>query len=124
VFAPKDKIGDWLEMYTKVMELNYWTSERPNPPPTMTRQGMDRQGQARRQGSGAETEAAGPGDRHVRQVPNIPTSPVRTASRATSSIPAKHPGPDKYQAARRSVVIGSNNSAHDICAALWETIAT
>ena len=25
VFAPKDKIGDWLEMYTKVMELNYWT---------------------------------------------------------------------------------------------------
>ena len=25
VFAPKDKIGDWLEMYTKIMELNYWT---------------------------------------------------------------------------------------------------
>ncbi|MFM2397975.1 MAG: hypothetical protein RL341_132, partial [Pseudomonadota bacterium] len=26
VFSPKDKIGDWLEMYTKVMELNYWSS--------------------------------------------------------------------------------------------------
>jgi putative flavoprotein involved in K+ transport len=26
VFSPKDKIGDWLEMYTKVMELNYWGS--------------------------------------------------------------------------------------------------
>src|SRR5262245_59144004 len=26
VFSPKDKIGDWLEMYTRVMELNYWTS--------------------------------------------------------------------------------------------------
>lgn len=26
VFAPKDKIGDWLEMYTKVMEVNYWPS--------------------------------------------------------------------------------------------------
>src|SRR5690606_2831139 len=25
VFTPKDKVGDWLEMYTKVMELNYWT---------------------------------------------------------------------------------------------------
>ena len=24
VFTPKDQIGDWLEMYTKVMELNYW----------------------------------------------------------------------------------------------------
>jgi len=26
VFSPKDKLGDWLEMYTKVMEINYWTS--------------------------------------------------------------------------------------------------
>ncbi|MEM8752912.1 MAG: NAD(P)/FAD-dependent oxidoreductase, partial [Pseudomonadota bacterium] len=26
VFAPKDKIGDWLESYTKIMELNYWSS--------------------------------------------------------------------------------------------------
>ena len=26
VFAPKDKIGDWLEMYTRVMEVNYWGS--------------------------------------------------------------------------------------------------
>ncbi len=24
VFSPKDKIGDWLEMYTRVMEVNYW----------------------------------------------------------------------------------------------------
>ena len=26
VFSPKDKIGDWLEMYARVMELNYWGS--------------------------------------------------------------------------------------------------
>jgi len=26
VFTPKDKMGDWLEMYVKVMELNYWGS--------------------------------------------------------------------------------------------------
>src|SRR5512146_3582410 len=26
VFSPKDKIGDWLEMYAKVMELNFWGS--------------------------------------------------------------------------------------------------
>ncbi|HET9069431.1 MAG TPA: NAD(P)/FAD-dependent oxidoreductase, partial [Amaricoccus sp.] len=26
VFSPKDKIGDWLEWYTSVMELNYWGS--------------------------------------------------------------------------------------------------
>ena len=26
VFSPKDKIADWLESYTRVMELNYWTN--------------------------------------------------------------------------------------------------
>src|SRR5207253_3419233 len=26
IFSPKDKIADWLEMYTRVMELDYWTS--------------------------------------------------------------------------------------------------
>ena len=26
VFAPKDKIGDWLESYTRVMEVPYWSS--------------------------------------------------------------------------------------------------
>src|SRR3569833_925965 len=26
VFSPKDKIGDWLEMYTRVMEVPYWSS--------------------------------------------------------------------------------------------------
>jgi putative flavoprotein involved in K+ transport len=25
VFTPKDKMGDWLEMYARVMELTYWT---------------------------------------------------------------------------------------------------
>ncbi|MDX1732276.1 MAG: NAD(P)/FAD-dependent oxidoreductase, partial [Aurantimonas coralicida] len=32
---------------------------------------------------------------------------------------SQHPGPDAYKD-RKVVVIGSNNSAHDICAALWE----
>jgi putative flavoprotein involved in K+ transport len=32
---------------------------------------------------------------------------------------SKHPGPDAYKG-KKAVVIGSNNSAHDICAALWE----
>jgi putative flavoprotein involved in K+ transport len=26
VFTPKDQMGDWLEMYARVMELNYWGS--------------------------------------------------------------------------------------------------
>ena len=41
------------------------------------------------------------------------------SSRATSTTPRQHPGPDAYEG-KQCVVIGSNNSAHDICAALWE----
>jgi putative flavoprotein involved in K+ transport len=38
VFTPKDKVGDWLEMYTKVMELNYW---RKRSTPASTRAGRN-----------------------------------------------------------------------------------
>ncbi len=31
VFAPKDKIGDWLEMYTRIMELNYFHGMHGRP---------------------------------------------------------------------------------------------
>ena len=31
IFTPKDKLGDWLEMYAKVMELNYWGSSECRP---------------------------------------------------------------------------------------------
>ncbi len=41
------------------------------------------------------------------------------SSRATSSTPRTHPGPEAY-AGKKAVVVGSNNSAHDISAALWE----
>ena len=35
---------------------------------------------------------------------------------------SQHPGPEAYLG-QRAVVIGSNNSAHDICGALWENDA-
>src|SRR5690606_34361237 len=28
VFTPKDKMGDWLEAYVKMMELDYWGSTK------------------------------------------------------------------------------------------------
>ena len=30
VFTPKDQMGDWLEMYAKVMDLDYWTKSTCN----------------------------------------------------------------------------------------------
>ena len=68
VFSPKDKIGDWLEMYAKVMELNYWTLDhRQDARPTTRREGMDGRRRARRQGDRAAAQAARVRHRHVGQ---------------------------------------------------------
>jgi putative flavoprotein involved in K+ transport len=50
---------------------------------------------------------------------NVPTIPGQERFRGDQHHSSLHPGPDAY-AGKRAVVIGSNNSAHDICAALWE----
>jgi putative flavoprotein involved in K+ transport len=52
-------------------------------------------------------------------VPNMPSVPGMETFKGDLHHSSKHPGPDAY-AGKKVVVIGSNNSAHDICAALWE----
>jgi putative flavoprotein involved in K+ transport len=51
--------------------------------------------------------------------PNIPTFAGQQIFRGDQHHSSQHPGPDAY-VGKRAVVVGSNNSAHDICAALWE----
>ncbi|TIP78392.1 MAG: NAD(P)/FAD-dependent oxidoreductase, partial [Mesorhizobium sp.] len=51
--------------------------------------------------------------------PNIPQFKGMENFRGDQHHSSKHPGPDSYFG-KKVVVIGSNNSAHDICAALWE----
>ncbi len=51
--------------------------------------------------------------------PNVPTFPGHERFRGEQHHSSQHPGPDAYTG-KKAVVIGSNNSAHDICAALWE----
>ena len=48
-----------------------------------------------------------------------PRSPGMDVFKGDQHHSSEHPGPDAYKG-KRAVVIGSNNSAHDICAALWE----
>ncbi|WP_292627943.1 NAD(P)-binding domain-containing protein, partial [Mesorhizobium sp.] len=48
--------------------------------------------------------------------PNIPKFKGMENFKGDQHHSAKHPGPDSY-AGKKVVVIGSNNSAHDICAA-------
>ncbi len=119
VFSPKDKIGDWLEMYTRVMELNYWSSTEAKSAKYDEEAGewtvvVEREGAdvtLRPKQLVLATGMSGKAN-----VPEIPGMDVFKGDQHHSS---QHPGPDRY-AGKRCVVIGSNNSAHDICAALWE----
>ncbi|MFB4202342.1 MULTISPECIES: NAD(P)/FAD-dependent oxidoreductase [Arhodomonas] len=119
VFSPKDKIGDWLEMYTRVMELNYWHSTECR--------------------SAAYDEDAGEWVVHVERegrpvtlrprqlvlatgmsgMPNVPDFPGAADFRGEQCHSSRFTSGEAY-ADRQCVVVGANNSAHDISADLWE----
>jgi putative flavoprotein involved in K+ transport len=119
IFAPKDKIGDWLEMYTKVMELNYWTKT------TCKHASYDEKARewtvvVDRDGSEVTLKpkqlvlATG-----MSAKANMPKFQGMAQFKGEQHHSSRHPGPDAFKG-KRAVVIGSNNSAHDISAALWE----
>ncbi|MEP6526901.1 MAG: NAD(P)/FAD-dependent oxidoreductase [Nocardioidaceae bacterium] len=119
VFSPKDKIGDWLEMYTQVMELIYWRSttcksarydeENAEWIVVVERDGADIT--LRPKQLVLATGMSGKAN-----LPEIPGMDDFTGDQHHSS---QHPGPEGYRG-KKAVIVGSNNSAHDICAALWE----
>ncbi|RLA47766.1 MAG: NAD(P)/FAD-dependent oxidoreductase [Gammaproteobacteria bacterium] len=120
VFTPKDKIGDWLEMYTKVMELNYWNSTVCEKAEYDEASGewavhVVRDGKPVVLKPKQLVLATG-----MSAVPNIPDIPGMDSFKGDIHHSSKHPGGDKY-IGKKAVVIGSNNSAHDICADLWES---
>ena len=119
VFAPKDKIGDWLEMYTKIMEINYWGSTTAKKASYDEAKGewtvvVDRNGEEVTLRPKQLVFALG-----VSGYPNVPKIAGAETFEGDQHHSSKHPGPEKY-AGKKCVVLGSNNSAHDICAALWE----
>ncbi len=119
IFAPKDKIGDWLEMYTKIMELNYWGSTECKS----AKFDDKKQQWVVKVKRGGKTITLKPQQLVLATgqsgVPNIPKFPGAAKFKGDQHHSSAHPGPDKYKG-KKAVVIGSNNSAHDICAALWE----
>ena len=119
VFTPKDKVGDWLEMYTKVMELNYWgsTTARSARYDDKTSEWtviVERDGKEVVLRPKQLVLATGMSGKA-----NVPKFDGQEIFKGEQQHSSQHPGPDAY-AGKRAVVIGSNNSAHDICAALWE----
>jgi putative flavoprotein involved in K+ transport len=119
VFSPKDKIGDWLESYTKVMELNYWgstecKSARWNAGKQEWEVTVQRNG---------ETVTLRP--KHIvfatgmSAVPNQPEYPGMDRFKGTQVHSSKFRSGEEWRG-KNVLVVGSNNSAHDICADLWE----
>jgi putative flavoprotein involved in K+ transport len=119
VFSPKDKIADWLEMYTKVMELNYWGSTtakkaRFDDAKQAWELVVERDGQELTLRPQQLVFALG-----VSGYPNVPTIAGAESFEGEQHHSSQHPGPEAYRG-RKCVVLGSNNSAFDICGALWE----
>ena len=119
VFSPKDKIGDWLEMYARVMEINYWGSTeakcaRYDEPAGEWEVSVLRESEPLTLRPRQLVLATG-----MSSQPSLPSLPGQDVFKGEQHHSSRHPGPDAY-AGQRAVVIGSNNSAFDICGALWE----
>lgn len=119
IFAPKDKVGDWLEMYTNVMELNYWSSTECQNAHFDEVAGewvvnVTRNGEKVTLRPKQLVMATG-----MSGMPNVPTFPGAESFEGEQQHSSQHSGPDAYKG-KKCVIIGANNSAHDIAAALWE----
>ena len=120
VFAPKDKIADWLESYVRIMEVPYWSSTTALSAAYSPEAGewtvqVEREGMPLTLRAAHLVLATGMSGK-----PSIPDLPGADLFRGDVHHSSAHPGPDAY-AGKRAVVIGSNNSAFDICGALWES---
>ena len=123
IFTPKDKLGDWLEMYVKVMELNYWTSSE------CTRAGFDERSRT------WTVEVSRKGQRVILQPKHLVFAtgaygpPREIALPGIERFVGEHYHSSRYSTGegyegKHCVVVGGNSSAHDIAADLWEFGAT
>ncbi len=122
MFSPKDKMGDWLEMYVKVMELNYWHSTECKGAAYDEAAGqwsvtVDRAGKTVELRPSQLIFATG-----MSGLPQVPEFPGAETFKGVQHHSGRHAGGEDYKG-RKCVVLGSNNSAHDICADLWENDA-
>ncbi|WP_245486737.1 NAD(P)/FAD-dependent oxidoreductase [Mesorhizobium sp. M7A.F.Ca.MR.176.00.0.0] len=120
VFTPKDKMGDWLEMYTRVMELNYWVAtkclsasyDEAEKVWTVVVDRVGRQITLKPKHIVFATGAYGP----PRKID------LAGADRFKGELlhSSQYASGDKFRG-RRVAVIGAASSGHDVCVDLWES---
>jgi putative flavoprotein involved in K+ transport len=119
IYTPKDKMGDWLESYTKIMELDYWPSTTCKSSSYDEAKGewtvvVERDGKDVTLTPKQLVIATG-----MSGFPEIPTFPGADRFKGKQHHSSQHRGGEGW-AGKTCVVVGSNNSAHDIAADLWE----
>ena len=119
IYTPKDKMGDWLESYTKIMELDYWSSTTCKSSSWDGKKGewtvvVERDGKEVTLKPKQLVIATG-----MSGFPEIPAFPGAEHFKGKQHHSSAHPGGEGW-AGKKCVVVGSNNSAHDIAADLWE----
>ena len=119
IYTPKDKMGDWLESYTKIMELDYWSSTMCKSSSFDEKTGewtvvVERDGRDVTLTPKQLVIATG-----MSGFPEIPTFPGAERFKGKQHHSSHHRGGEGW-AGKTCVVVGSNNSAHDIAADLWE----
>ena len=119
IFTPKDKLGDWLEMYAKVMELNYWGSSecvRASYDGKKEEWTVDVLREGKRTTLKPKqlvfaTGAYGP--------PNVVPLPGIKTFTGEHYHSSRYATGEPY-AGKDCIVVGANSSGHDIAADLWE----
>jgi len=120
IFSPKDKIADWLECYVKLMELNYWSST------SVDSAHFDKgRGKWVVKVKNFKNEEVILRPTHLVMATgmsgfaNLPTFAGQENFKG-DIVHSSHSLNEPAWAGKKCVIIGANNSAHDICAALWE----
>jgi putative flavoprotein involved in K+ transport len=122
LYTHKDKMAEWLAIYASAMEIDFWgntlctsahhDAEKGEWLVTLRRDGRELTLRPKQL-----VLATGlSGGKH------IPVIPGAESFKGAQYHSADHKG-GKGLAGKQCVVIGSNNSAHDICADLWEADA-
>ena len=119
IYTPKDKMGDWLESYTRIMELDYWGSSpcRSAAWDETKREWtvvVEREGKKIALRPKHLVLATG-----MSGFPEVPRFPGADRFKGAQHHSSQHTGGEGWSG-KRCVVVGSNNSAHDIAADLWE----
>jgi putative flavoprotein involved in K+ transport len=119
LFTSKDKFADWLEIYARAMEIDFWgrtrcTSARYDEKAGEWTVSVTRDGETLTLRPKQLVLATGlSGAKHVPKIPGAERFRGQQYHSADHRSGASSAG-------KRCLVIGSNNSAHDICVDLWE----